>query len=82
MNILDRYKKPTPRFFRILRNLGVSLVTAGGTLMAAPVDMPEWLTSIGSYIIVVGTVLTAVSQAVVADIKSTKQKSNLDGDEY
>jgi len=67
MNILDRYKKPTPKFFRILRNLGVGLATAGGTIIAAPVSMPAWLLTFATYIVVAGTVATAVSQAAVDD---------------
>lgn len=67
MNILDRYKKPTPKFFRILRTLGVCLATAGGTILAAPVTVPAWLLSVATYVLVAGTVVTAVSQAAVAD---------------
>jgi len=67
MNILDRYKKPTPNFFRILRNIGLSLATAGGTILAAPVSIPSWLITVATYVLVAGTVVTAVSQAVVDD---------------
>ena len=67
MNILDRYKKPTPKFFRFLRNLGVGLATAGGTILAAPISIPAWLLTAATYMIVAGTVATAVSQAVVED---------------
>ena len=67
MNILDRYKKPTPKFFRILRNMGVALATAGGTILAAPVSIPAWLLSAATYVVVAGTVATAVSQAAVDD---------------
>ncbi len=67
MNILDRYKKPTPKFFRILRTLGVGLATAGGTILAAPVNIPDWLLSVATYVVVAGTVVTAVSQAAVED---------------
>lgn len=67
MNILDRYKKPTPKFFRTLRNLGVALATAGGTILAAPVSIPAWLLTVATYVVVAGTVATAVSQAAVDD---------------
>lgn len=67
MNILNRYNKPTPKFFRILRNVGLGLATAGGTLLAAPIAMPMWIVSVATYFVVAGTVATAVSQAVVQD---------------
>lgn len=67
MNILNRYSKPTPKFFRILRNLGIGLATAGGTILAAPVAMPVWVVTVATYCVVAGTVATAVSQAVVQD---------------
>ena len=70
MNILNRYSKPTPKFFRILRNLGLGLATAGGTLLAAPVAMPVWIVTVATYFVVAGTVATAVSQAVVQDGES------------
>lgn len=65
MNILDRYKKPTPKFFQILRNIGIALATAGGTILTAPVTMPTWLITTATYLVVAGTVAIAVSQAVV-----------------
>ncbi len=67
MNILDRYKKPTPDFFKFLRNLGICFATAGGTIIAAPIDAPEWLLSAATYLVVIGTVITAVCQATVSD---------------
>ncbi|HLW32160.1 MAG: hypothetical protein WBA61_08815 [Aequorivita sp.] len=67
MNILDRYKKPTPKFFRILRNWGIALASAGGTILTAPVSLPVWLLTAATYVVVAGTVATAVSQAAVED---------------
>ena len=52
MNILNRYKSPTPKFFRTLRNVGLGLATAGGTLLAAPVALPAWLLSAATYVVV------------------------------
>jgi len=80
MNILDRYKKPTPKFFRTLRNLGLSLATIGGTILAAPATIPEWLLTIATYVVVAGTVITAVSQAAVEDgIPKEESKEKDDG---
>ena len=80
MKIIERYKKPTPKFFRILRNIGIALATAGGAIIAAPITIPATIVTIATYMTVAGTVATAVSQAVVSDNKEkgttvTTQKS-------
>ena len=79
MNILDRYKKPTPKFFRVLRNLGMALATVGGSILAAPVNIPAWLLTFATYVVVAGAVATAVSQAAVEDGFS-EEESNSEGD--
>lgn len=65
MNIVERYKKPTPKFFKTLRNIGIALTTVGGAIIAAPISMPAIVATIATYMTVAGTVATAVSQAVV-----------------
>jgi hypothetical protein len=67
MNLVERYNKPTPKFFKVLRNIGIALATAGGAIIAAPISMPALVVTIATYMTVAGTVATAVSQAVVSD---------------
>ncbi|MGY8910122.1 MAG: hypothetical protein ACKVIG_09715 [Flavobacteriales bacterium] len=69
MRIIERYQKPTPKFFRLLRNIGIALATAGGAIIAAPVAIPTTIVTIATYMTVAGTVATAISQAVVSDEK-------------
>ncbi|WP_256948350.1 hypothetical protein [Flavobacterium psychrophilum] len=33
MNIIKRVKAPTPKFFKVLRNIGLVLVAVGGTIL-------------------------------------------------
>ncbi len=79
MNIVERYKKPTPKFFKTLRNIGIALATAGGAIIAAPITMPAIVITIATYMTVAGTVATAVSQAVVTDDENTETDENDDG---
>ena len=65
--VIHLEKMPTPRFFRMLRTVGISLASGGAALLAAPVALPAVLLSIAGYAVVAGSVATAVSQAVVAD---------------
>lgn len=67
MNIVERYQKPTPKFFKVLRNIGVALATAGGAIIAAPIALPAALITVATYATIAGSVVTAVSQAVVKD---------------
>jgi hypothetical protein len=62
MNIVKRVKAPTPKFFKVLRNLGLALAAVGGTILAAPIALPIVVSSIGGYLAVAGGVLSAVSQ--------------------
>lgn len=75
MNLVERYKKPTPKFFRVLRNIGITLATAGGVILASPVALPALIVSIGGYMTVAGTVAVSVSQAVVKDVEGKKESN-------
>jgi hypothetical protein len=75
MNLIERYKKPTPKFFRVLRNIGIALGSSGAAILAAPVVIPVALLTVATYLTVAGAVLTAVSQAVVSDSESGESKS-------
>ncbi|OBX23327.1 MULTISPECIES: hypothetical protein [Bizionia] len=74
MNLVERYKKPTPKFFKILRNIGIALATAGGAIITAPISLPAIVITIATYMAVAGTVATAVSQAAVIDKPSDKKE--------
>ena len=65
MNILQRIQAPTPKFFRVLRIIGLSLAAAGGVLVAAPIALPAAIVTAGGYLVVAGSVATAVSQVTV-----------------
>jgi hypothetical protein len=69
MKIIDRLKAKTPEFYRKLRNVGMGLAAAGAVLVAAPIAIPAFLVTIGGYLIVAGSVATAVSQTVTEDKK-------------
>lgn len=67
MKIKERYQSTTPKFFRVVRTVGLCLVAIGGVLVAAPVAIPAGLVSFGGYLLVAGTVATAVAQATTVD---------------
>ena len=62
MNIIKRVKSPTPKFFKVLRNIGLVLAAVGGTILATPVALPAIVVTVGGYVAVAGGVISAVSQ--------------------
>ena len=65
MVMLKRLKAPTPKFFRMLRSIGIVLAAAGGAIATAPVSLPAGIVTLGGYLMTGGAVLSAVSQATV-----------------
>ncbi len=63
--IINRAKAPTPRFFRTLKIIGLSLAAAGTAVVTSPVVLPALVLSIAGYCVVAGGVIGAVSQLVV-----------------
>jgi uncharacterized membrane protein YeiH len=65
MNVTERAKAPTPKFFKILRTIGLSLLAVSGSIIAAPIALPATIITIAGYVAVAGGVLSAVSQITV-----------------
>lgn len=73
MNILERAKAPTPKFFRILRTIGLALLAISGSVIAAPIMLPATVVTVAGYIAVAGGVISAVSQVTVDPLSNSKQ---------
>ncbi len=65
MKLVERMKAPTPKFFRVLRNVGLALAAAGGAVITAPIALPVGVVTVAGYLAVAGGVMTAVSQSAV-----------------
>jgi len=63
--VVKRMKKTTPKFFRKLRNTGLTLAAVGAAILGAPVALPIVLVKAAGYLAVAGTVAGAVSQTAV-----------------
>lgn len=69
MSIIQRMKEPKPKFFRVLRTIGLSLAAASGALLAAPIALPASIITLAGYLTVAGGVVTAVSHTAVSGEK-------------
>ncbi|MBI5373730.1 MAG: hypothetical protein HZA79_17020 [Sphingobacteriales bacterium] len=65
MNLIERANRPTPKFFRVLRNIGLTVAAIGTSIIAAPVALPAILVKLAGYLAVAGTVMSGVSQVTV-----------------
>ena len=63
--IFKRAKRPTPRFFKQVRNIGVALAGVSAAILAAPVALPAVLIKVAGYLAVAGAVAGSVSQTAV-----------------
>lgn len=69
MDFIERAQAPTPKFFKILRTIGLALLAVSGAILTAPVALPVLVVTIAGYTAVAGGVLSAVSQVTVDDGK-------------
>ncbi|MCB4234591.1 hypothetical protein LDL59_04235 [Kaistella anthropi] len=70
LNLVDRVLEPTPKWFRIVRNLGLALSAVGGVLVASPVALPAAVVSVGGYLLLGGYIIGAVSQTAISHRKN------------
>lgn len=74
MSVIERLHAPTPKFFKKLRTVGLILAAVGGVLVTTPIALPAMLVAIGGYLIVAGSVATAISQVTVEEPEINKKK--------
>ena len=65
LSIAERAKAPTPKLFKTIKIIGITMAAVSGALLAAPIALPVIVTTIAGYLAVAGTVATAISQVTV-----------------
>ena len=65
MNVLERALAPTPKWFKILRTVGIALASVGGIIIASPIALPVGLVSAAGYLVLGGSIISVVSQTAV-----------------
>ena len=59
MEILKRFKEPTPEFWKRIQKVGLALGVIGGAFVASPSPL---LVAIGGYVIMTGSIIAGLSQ--------------------
>jgi len=75
MNLIERAQAPTPKFFRTLRTIGLTLLAISGSVLTAPIGLPAAVVTVAGYLAVAGGVISAVSQVTV-DQKAVNEQNN------
>ncbi|MCP9752434.1 hypothetical protein [Ferruginibacter sp. HRS2-29] len=65
MNLKERVKAPTPKFFRKLRNIAIAVVAGAGAILVSPIALPAVVTSIASYVVLAGSVMGITSHVTI-----------------
>jgi uncharacterized membrane protein HdeD (DUF308 family) len=65
MNVVERVVAPTPKWFKILRTIGIVLASVGGAIIASPVALPVAMVSAAGYLVLGGSIISIVSQTAV-----------------
>lgn len=72
MNVVERVQAPTPKWFKVLRTIGLVLATVGGSIIAAPIALPAGLVTAAGYLVLGGGIISAVSQTAVKSEEEPK----------
>jgi uncharacterized membrane protein HdeD (DUF308 family) len=72
MNVVERTLAPTPKWFKILRTVGIALASVGGVIIASPVALPVGLVSVAGYLVLGGSIISVVSQTAVKSEEEPK----------
>jgi uncharacterized membrane protein HdeD (DUF308 family) len=72
MNLVERTLAPTPKWFKILRTVGIALASVGGIIIASPIALPVGLVSAAGYLVLGGSIISVVSQTAVKSEEESK----------
>ena len=67
MNLKQRFLAPTPKFWKKVRNIGITVGALGGGLLTLPISLPTSLVTIAGYMVATGTLTGILSQTTVKD---------------
>ena len=75
LNLVERVKAPTPKWFKIVRAIGITLTAVGGAILTAPVAIPATIVTVAGYLALGGPIATAVAQTAIQAEESKNVKS-------
>ena len=65
MSIKQRWSAPTPKFWKRVQKIAITVGAVAGVIVTAPITLPVAVVTVASYAITVGTVAATLSQLTV-----------------
>ncbi len=67
LSLKERFKAPTPKFWKKVQSLGLALTAVGTFIAGAPIALPAALVTAGGYAAFGGGLIAVMSQFTVED---------------
>ena len=75
--LVQRWQGKTPKFWKKVQAIGVSVGIIGGAILSAPFTLPAAVVTIGGYMVAVGSVSATLSQLTIDEkIEPKEDKTN------
>lgn len=65
MSIKQRWSAKTPKFWKRVQKIAITLGAVAGVLVAAPITLPAAVVTVAGYAITAGTVAATLSQLTI-----------------
>lgn len=65
MSIQQRWSAKTPKFWKRVQKIAITIGAIAGVIVTAPITLPVAVVTVASYAITVGTVAASLSQLTV-----------------
>jgi len=72
----NRWNAKTPKFWKKVRNIAITLGAVAGVILTAPVSLPAAVITAAGYLATAGTVAATLSQLTVEDKVETEVETN------
>ena len=67
MSMKERWSAPTPKFWKRVQKIAITVGAVAGVIIAAPITLPAALVTVATYAITAGTVAATLSQLTIED---------------
>jgi len=67
MSMKERWSAPTPKFWKRVQKIAITVGAVAGVIIAAPITLPAAVVTVATYAITAGTVAATLSQLTIED---------------
>lgn len=65
MSLEQRWKAPTPKFWKRVQKVAITVGAIAGVIIAAPITLPVAVITVAGYVATAGTVAATLSQLTI-----------------